>query len=95
MDKTEPGLRNIKLKDRQKGFIDFKRQKGRSKFYKMQTRGNPHPKRFISFNAFPQASTKARKIVTANMKRSMGRDDKKYQINLTPSVFEPHSEDVR
>lgn len=60
IDKSEPALENIILKDRQTGFIDYGRMKKREKFHKMQTVGNPHPKRFISFNAFPSSSTRAK-----------------------------------
>ena len=60
IDKAEPALENIILKDKQRGFIDYRRMKKRDKFHKMQKVGNPHPKRFLSFNAFPKSSSKAK-----------------------------------
>jgi hypothetical protein len=59
-DKAQPPLRNIIIKDRQSGFIDFSRMKGRPKFTTLQPQGNPHAKRFNNFNAFPTVSTKSR-----------------------------------
>ncbi|CAI2362793.1 unnamed protein product [Moneuplotes crassus] len=94
IDKSEPALENIILKDKQTGFIDYGRMKKREKFHKMQTVGNPHPKRFISFNAFPSSSTRAKKVVTKDIKKSLGRDSDKYQINLTPSVYEPTPQEI-
>jgi hypothetical protein len=36
IDPAQPPLRNIIMKDRQTGFIDFKKQKGRPKFTALQ-----------------------------------------------------------
>lgn len=41
------------MKDRQVGFVDFKRQKQRPKFTTLQVTGNPHAKRFDNLNQFP------------------------------------------
>jgi hypothetical protein len=91
VDKAQPPLRNIVMKDRQKGFINFKLMKDRPNFVSWN-KGNPHPKRFNNINAFPSASTKSRRVVSSDFKKSLGRDDRKYQINLTPSVYEPPSD---
>lgn len=57
---AQPKLRNIVMKDRQIGFINFDKMKGRPKFSTLQQTGNPHAKRFDNLNAFPRVSSKAK-----------------------------------
>ena len=60
IDKAQPPLRNIIIKDKQTGFIDFKRQKGRLSFERIQDKSNPHASRFEPFNQFPLVYSKAK-----------------------------------
>ena len=63
IDKSQPPISYIpveKINREQKVFIDYGRMKGRPKFTTLETRGNPHFKRFDNLDHFPNSSTKAR-----------------------------------
>ena len=60
IEKAQPPLRNIIMKDRQTGFIDYKKMKGRPRFETLQMIGVPHDKRFENMDVFPKVSSKSK-----------------------------------
>lgn len=78
-----------------RGFLDFKRKNGRPDFSKMQGT-TPHDKRFEPFNYYPRVYSKSKYFLNLKLKRpstaisfnkTLPRDDKLYQVNLTPSTY--------
>jgi|JI9StandDraft_2_1071091.scaffolds.fasta_scaffold131072_2 hypothetical protein len=91
-EKVEPDFHDFTMGDRNVGFVNFKRFKGRDPFYKMSG-VEPHEKRFEAFIMSPR-STNFLRPVTTDFKKQLPRDDKLNTVMLTPSTFDGNIEAI-
>lgn len=76
----------IKIKDPDLGFVEFKKQRDRYDLNYMMP-GNAHEQRFNMGQDYPKLMKS--RSPQFSLEKQLGRDDKAYQVNMTPSQAPP------
>lgn len=91
IDTAQPPLREIKIHDKLKGSVEFKKQSPKKSIEKLQLLDNPHEMRFESIN-LPIIYSKIKNSPQHDFSKTKSRDFKDFTVNITPQLVTPNFE---